>query len=185
MMKFVSKNIMDNNFQIEALPAEEFIAISKLSDEALTNIGAKRMTVDKFGKFPCRVSLEDAQVGEDVILLCYEHHKTSSPYRASGPVFIRPHTASAMLASNEIPQFLAHRYLSLRAYNKEGIMKEAFTTDGKELHIVLTKSLTTQRQITSIFIMRDTVVISVKPEGYKYLQSELKFRHFFGFISST
>jgi hypothetical protein len=41
------------------------------------------MTVDEFPGFPCRVSLQDAEIGEEVILLPYQHHKTNSPYQAN------------------------------------------------------------------------------------------------------
>lgn len=128
---------MTNNFQIRSLAPTEFTELFQLDSEQLTRIGALRMTVNKPGKFPCRISLEDAQPGEEVILLNYQHHQTHSPYRASGPIFIRPDGKEAELDVNEIPRFLAHRYLSLRSYNKDGMMNEAFTSEGKGLALAI------------------------------------------------
>jgi hypothetical protein len=133
-------NIMKHKFQIRPLAQNEFQEITKLTEAELQKIGALRMVVDKLGKFPCRVSLEDAEVGEEVILLTYNHHKTTTPYRASGPVFIRQILKEAEFGLNEIPSFLNHRYLSLRSYSKEGMMKEAFTSEGKDLQTTLEKA---------------------------------------------
>jgi hypothetical protein len=130
---------MTDNFQIRSLAENEFSEIFKMDNVALKKIGALRMTADKPGKYPCRVTLEDTKVGEEVILLNYQYHKTTSPYRATGPLFVKVNSTTPNLAANEIPKFLDHRYLSLRAYNKDGIMKEALTSEGRDLKIVLAK----------------------------------------------
>ena len=49
----------------------------------------RRMRSDQPVGFPCRVSLEDAPVGEEVLLLPFTHQDSRSPYRASGPIFVR------------------------------------------------------------------------------------------------
>jgi hypothetical protein len=128
------------NFKIKALNENEFEEYFKLDDIELEKRGAIRMIVDKFPGFPCRVSLEDAKVGEAVILLPYQHHKTYSPYQASGPIFIRVRAKTPTLDTNEIPIMLNHRLLSLRGYDKNGIMKGASLTEGDVLneHIIKT-----------------------------------------------
>jgi hypothetical protein len=131
---------MMNSFQITSLTPAEFTMLFQFNNDELARIGALRMTANKAGKFPCRISLEDAQPGEEVILLNYQHHQTDSPYRASGPIFIKPDGKKAELDVNEIPKFLEHRYLSLRSYTKNGMMNEAFTSEGKDLALVLQKA---------------------------------------------
>ncbi|ROH98191.1 DUF1203 domain-containing protein [Chryseobacterium daecheongense] len=42
------------------------------------------MIVDKFHGFPCRVSLQDSKLGEEIVILPYFHHETHSPCKASG-----------------------------------------------------------------------------------------------------
>jgi len=77
------------NFKIKSLESSEFLSLFDLDNPALEKMGAIRMIVDEFPGFPCRVSLEDAEIGEEVILLSYQHHQTNSPYQASGPIFVR------------------------------------------------------------------------------------------------
>jgi hypothetical protein len=121
------------NFKIKSLDDKEFSEFFNWDDIELKKIGAERMTVDKFPGFPCRVSLEDAQIGEEVILLPYQHHKTNSPYQASGPIFVRKKAKTQLLDANEIPKMFNHRLLSLRGYDKNGIMKEASVIEGNIL----------------------------------------------------
>ncbi|HRE63732.1 MAG TPA: DUF1203 domain-containing protein [Ferruginibacter sp.] len=124
---------MPVDFRLKSLPYHEFKNLFTLTDSALKKMGATRMLVDKFPGFPCRVSLQDAEPGEEVILLPYQHHKTNSPYQASGPIFVRKVAATAVLNTNEIPVMFNHRLLSLRGYDKNGIMKAAEVIEGNTL----------------------------------------------------
>ncbi len=124
---------MPVDFRLKSLPYHEFKNLFILTDSALKKMGATRMLVDKFPGFPCRVSLQDAEPGEEVILLPYQHHKTNSPYQASGPIFVRKVAATAVLNTNEIPVMFNHRLLSLRGYDKNGIMKAAEVIEGNTL----------------------------------------------------
>jgi hypothetical protein len=129
-----------SNFQIKALQDGEFSTLFKLTDSELEKMSAIKMMVDKKPAFPCRVSLQDAEVGEEVILLSYPHHPVNSPYRSAGPIFIRKNAVTAKLDVNEIPQMLDHRLLSLRSYDKAGMMKEAVVSEGRELKDALGKA---------------------------------------------
>ena len=121
------------NFKIRSLEDKEFSALFSLNNLELEKRGAIKMIVDKFPGFPCRVSLEDAEIGEEVILIPYQHHKTSSPYQASGPIFVREGAKTSIWNTNEIPKMLNHRLLSLRGYNDNGIMKKTSVTEGNQL----------------------------------------------------
>jgi Protein of unknown function (DUF1203) len=140
-----------NNFQIKALPYNEFENIFSASELELKNIGAIKMIVDEYPGFPCRTSLQDATIGEEVILLPYQHHKTDSPYKATGPIFIRKNAIEATLGVNEIPTMLLHRLLSLRCYNKEGIMINATVVEGEVLSETL-QELFTDNEIAYVHI---------------------------------
>lgn len=126
-----------NNFQITVLQDKEFSNLFKLDNRDLEKMGAIKMTVDKKPGFPCRVSLKDAEIGEEVILLCYQHHQTNSPYQATGPIFISKDAVTSSLGINEIPAMLDHRLLSVRAYDQNGIMKDAIVTEGQNLKAAL------------------------------------------------
>ncbi len=121
------------NFRIKALDDREFVALFNLGYSELEKIGAVKMIVDEFPGFPCRVSLEDAEIGEEVILLPYQHHKTNSPYQSSGPIFVRKIAKSSIYEINEIPKMFNHRLLSLRGYDKNAIMKDASVIEGNNL----------------------------------------------------
>jgi hypothetical protein len=127
------------NFKIKALSSKEFEHYFELSDAELEKQGIKRMTVDEKPGYPCRVSLEDAEIGEEVILISYEFHKTKSPYNSKGPIFIRKGIGTRELENNEIPIMLNHRLLSFRGYDKNGFMKEAITEKGINTRMVIEK----------------------------------------------
>ncbi len=127
---FVSKKDMQNNFQILGID-NTFNHLFSLNQQELSLKGMVKMVVDKKPGYPCRVSLEDVELGEEVILLPFKHHNTSSPYQASGPIFVRKNAQSAHLRINEIPNMLLHRFLSLRVYDEKGLMIECHTIEGK------------------------------------------------------
>ncbi len=127
-----NKSVNMTTFKIKAIE-EDFNYLFALNDSELKEKGMIKITVDQYPGYPCRISLEDAQIGEEVLLFPYKHHKTTSPYQASGPIFIRKNVQTAILETNEIPKLLNHRHLSLRCYDKSGIMIEATTCNGKEV----------------------------------------------------
>ena len=87
--------------------------------------------------FPCRVSLVDAKKGEKVIAVNFMYHDVASPYQGSGPIFIRENAVNASVGRNVIPDFLLHRVLSVRDYDKEYLMQEASITAGNELNVII------------------------------------------------
>ena len=120
-------------FQITALPVEKFSSLLEQSDAELRTIGARRMVVDKKPGFPCRVSLVDAEPGEEVLLLPFTHHDVASPYRGDGPIFVRVKAQTAKLEVNEVPAMIRSRLLSIRGYDSEGMMLISDVLDGSEL----------------------------------------------------
>ncbi len=124
---------MTTDFKIIALNSDDFTHLFKLTDTELEERGMRRMIVDSNPSYPCRVSLQDAEIGEEVILLPYQHHKSASPYQSSGPIFVRKNVATAFLNINEIPKMLLHRLLSLRGYSKDGMMVQASVIEGQNV----------------------------------------------------
>ena len=120
-------------FQISSLPIEEFAPLFALEDAQLRALGASRYVADRHPGFPCRVSLKDAAVGERVVLVPFTHQPADSPYRASGPVFIREAALQASPGVNDVPEQLRLRLLSVRAYDIDALMVEADVVDGPEL----------------------------------------------------
>ncbi|MEM6383781.1 MAG: DUF1203 domain-containing protein [Pseudomonadota bacterium] len=125
------------DFQIHALAAEQFEPLFSLSDADLRAENAIRQTVQSKPGTPCRVSLKDAEVGETVILVNYIHQPKSSPYQASHAIFVREGAATAQPQVNEVPDVLASRLISVRAFNAEHMMIEADVMDGDQLPAAL------------------------------------------------
>jgi len=128
---------MTINFQIKALPSEEFAELKGKNEQELVSAHAKWLTVDAEPGFPCRVSLMDAKIGERVLLLSYLYHNVKSAYKASGPIFIREHAIEGIWQVNEIPKMLRHRLQSIRAYDAENIMIGAETIHGEQLETAI------------------------------------------------
>lgn len=121
-----------SNFIIRPVE-EDFNHLFDLTSSELKKLNAVKIIADSHPGYPCRVSLQDARIGEEVMLLQYNHHPVTSPYASSGPIFIRRNAIKAALHKNEIPEILQYRLLSLRGYDKNGMMLEAKVVDGKEI----------------------------------------------------
>lgn len=120
-------------FQIHALGHKPFESLFELSDEALRERGACKVTADACPGFPCRVSLEDAGVGETLILLNYDHLDVASPYASKHAIYVRLGVKEAQPLPGEVPAVLSSRLLSVRGFDDKGFMKDADVVDGLKL----------------------------------------------------
>ena len=94
--------------------------------------------------FPCRVSLRDADVGETLLLLNYEHLPVASPYRSSHAIYVREYAdGGAGCRSTRFPRCSAGG-LSLRAFDKNGMMLEADVADGRDVQSLIERMLEKQ-----------------------------------------
>jgi hypothetical protein len=105
------------SFQLIGLPCEPFAPLFSLPDQALAELDAQRVIATAKPGFPCRISLEDAEIGEELLLLPYTHQPAHSPYRASGPIFVRKSARQCRLAAGVIPDYVRSRQMSVRAYD--------------------------------------------------------------------
>tara|TARA_B110000908_G_C10005632_1_gene336159 strand:+ start:52 stop:516 length:465 start_codon:yes stop_codon:yes gene_type:complete len=120
-------------FQIHALSNREFEDLFEMPEAELEQIGAVRVKADSKPGYPCRVSLQDAEIGDELILLNYVHLPERSPYKASHAIYVRKAATPATLNANEVPQVLSRRILSIRGFGDDHLMKNADVVDGKDL----------------------------------------------------
>ena len=120
-------------FRISGLDAAQFAALHGLSDAQLAAHGARRVVADRHPGFPCRVSLVDAQPGERVLLVNYEHLAVDSPYRARYAIYVREAARAAHPAVNEIPRVLHGRLIAVRAFSADGMLLDAQLAADAEL----------------------------------------------------
>lgn len=118
-------------FQITGLDPAPFAHLHALSDEQLASGGMSRVRVEQKNVAPCRVSLDDAEIGEAVILLNFTHQAADTPYNQQGPIFVSE-TGTRFVARDAIPPALARRTLSLRGFDADNMMIEAELTEGAE-----------------------------------------------------
>jgi len=137
--RVVDRVAMKTNFRIVGLPLAQFESLFSLDDNELARKGARRLIVDAKPGFPCRVSLQDAEIGERIILAPFVHHDVELPYRASGAIFVRETAKEIELAPGEIPDVVTSRVMSVRAYNDKGMMVNAAVIPGKELESPIEK----------------------------------------------
>jgi hypothetical protein len=122
---------MTTNFRITGLPAENFAPLFDLSDEELVARGAVRRIADGNG-YPCRVSLTDAEPGDELLLLNYEHHAVSSPYRMRFAIYVR-RGERTYDAIGTVPEQLRSRMLAVRSFDADAMMVGRELIDGREL----------------------------------------------------
>ena len=125
-------------FRFQGLSVAPFRAAFALSDDELVQRGMRRMIADAKPGFPCRVSLEDAEPGERVLLTNFEHQPAHSPYRATGPIFVREN-ATIAYDGMEVPPVLRGRLLSLRAYDGDGMVVDADVVPGNDVEAALAR----------------------------------------------
>lgn len=121
------------SFKISALPPSLFAPLFNLSDEDLAIRLAVRRVADAKPGFPCRVSLEDAEPGDTLVLVNYQHQSAPTPYRASHALWVRQGVAQAFPEPGEVPDVLARRPLSVRVFDAAGMLTGAEIVEGKAL----------------------------------------------------
>ena len=112
-------------FRIRGLAATQFESLFDLNETELAARDIVRVVADAPHSAPCRVTLEDAAPGEELLLLPFAHQTAASPYQASGPIFVRKKAREAFDAIGVLPPVFAGRLLSVRAYDAEGMMRDA------------------------------------------------------------
>lgn len=113
------------NYRITGLSPDPYLPLFALSDAELEAQGARRMVAETKPGAPCRVTLEDADPGETLILINHVSHDVDNPYRASHAIFVREVAREAATYIDEIPPVLQPRVLSLRGFDKDGMMQSA------------------------------------------------------------
>jgi hypothetical protein len=125
------------SFRIRGLAPEPFAPLFSLADDVLAARGIQRVTVDEPHSAPCRISLMDAEPGESLLLLAHTHQPAASPFRASGPIFVRQGVERPFDAVDRIPDAIARRSISVRAYDAGAMMIEGELVQGADLAPVL------------------------------------------------
>jgi hypothetical protein len=110
------------SFLVTGLPVETFQPLFGLSDAALAARGAVRETAVAGGRYPCRVTLEDAAPGQTVLLLNYEHQAAPTPYRSRYAIYVSEAARQTRRLVGQLPPVLRGRPIALRAFDAAGML---------------------------------------------------------------
>ena len=111
-------------YRIEGLSPEAFESLFGMNDGELAERGARRVFAKSSRGFPCRVSLEDAAEGEELILLHHVSHDVATPYRSAYAIYVRKGVEPASFIG-ETPPVFEGRPLGLRGFDAGGMLKDA------------------------------------------------------------
>ena len=120
------------SFVVSGLAPDPFTPLFGADDAALTAAGAMRFTVDAKPGFPCRITLEDAEPGETVLLLNHEHQSADTPYRSRHAIYVREAAGGPARYQDQLPPALVVRLLAIRAFDADGMMVDADIVEGRE-----------------------------------------------------
>lgn len=111
-------------YRIAGLAPADFAPLFAMSDAELADRNARRVTATADRGFPCRITLEDARAGEELILLHHTSHDVATPYRSAYAIYVRKDQAVAEYVDATPPVFEG-RPLGLRGFDAEGTLRDA------------------------------------------------------------
>ena len=121
-------------FAITGLPVDTFRPLFGLDDAALAARGVIRHTAGADGRYPCRITLQDAAPGDTLLLLNYEDHAAATPYRNAYAIFVNETATETQRLVDEIPEVLRGRPIALRVFDETGIKIAAELVLDDTLH---------------------------------------------------
>jgi hypothetical protein len=110
-------------YRIEGLAPAAFEGLFGMTDDELAARNAVRVTAESAFGYPCRVSLRDADEGDELVLLNHVSHDVQTPFRTSYGIFVSKGAATAAYA-DEIPEMLNARTLGLRGFDEKGMLRD-------------------------------------------------------------
>ena len=117
------------SFRILGLSPEPFRPFFEMTEAELSASGARRHIVGEPG-LPCRVSLEHARIGDEILLLNFEHQPARTPYRSRHAIYVSRGAARAFDAVDVVPETIATRLISVRAFDANEMMIDADVVEG-------------------------------------------------------
>jgi Protein of unknown function (DUF1203) len=113
------------SYRITGLDRASFAELFDMNDMALAERGAVRVTAAADKGWPCRISLEDAKAGEELILLNHVSHDVATPYRSSYAIYVRKAAELSAQFVDETPPVFEGRPMAFRAFDAAGMLRNA------------------------------------------------------------
>jgi hypothetical protein len=129
-----------NNFRIQAISDQQLCQIEN-GATSLHDNPIQKITVDQSPGYPCRLSLEDAKIGEEVYLFSHQPFTNENPYRETGPVFVRTEADQATLEPGQIPDMIKRRPIIVRSYSADETLLSGDPAEGEDVGQVIQQCL--------------------------------------------
>ncbi len=112
-------------YRITGLNPSDHAHLFAMDDAELAAIQARRVTATASLGFPCRVSLEDAAEGEELILFHHVSHDVTTPYRSAYAIYVRKSAEVAAEYIDTTPPVFEGRPIALRGFDAAGNLRNA------------------------------------------------------------
>ena len=112
-------------YRIRGLDPQQFKPLFAMDADGLARARAIRVSAGDDGKYPCRVSLRDADPGDELALLHFTNHDVETPYRNAFAIYVRKSASEAADYIDELPPVLRARPIALRGYDAAGNLAQA------------------------------------------------------------
>lgn len=112
-------------YAVKALDPAAFADLFAASDAERTHRLCAIVTATSERGFPCRVSLEDAKIGERLLLLHHVSNDVETPFRMAHAIYIREDATRAPDHRDNLPAMIETRTIGLRGFDTAGMMRTA------------------------------------------------------------
>ena len=112
-------------YRIQGLEPGQFARFFASDEAALARSLTHRVIAGEEGRYPCRVSLRDADPGDELVLTHFTNHAVDTPYRNAYAIYVRKDAGEAADYVDEMPPILRDRPIALRGYAAGGCLHTA------------------------------------------------------------
>lgn len=112
------------SYQIVGLDSDIFAPLFDMDDDQLAARGARRVIAAADRGFPCRIALEDAKAGDELILLHHVSHDVATPYRSAYAIYVDKGARTAIYHKS-LPPVFEGRPIALRGFDTAGMLTDA------------------------------------------------------------
>jgi hypothetical protein len=112
-------------YRVTGLNPADHSSLFAMSNAELAAINARRVTATANRGFPCRVSLKDADEGDQLILFHHVSHDVATPYRSAYAIYVREVADVAADYVDETPPVFEGRPIALRGFDGDGNLQDA------------------------------------------------------------
>lgn len=112
-------------YRIRGLEPGQFARYFAMTEAELVKHNARRLRAAADGGYPCRVSLRDADEGDELLLVNYVSHDAATPYRHAFAIYVRKDASRAAVFVDECPPVFSGRPLAFRCYDEHGNLRSA------------------------------------------------------------